>query len=222
MSGREATIARGPVKRRGRAVRWMSLFAVAGSALLAARCATLPPGPVACDGIQVLSDELSSREADAYCRYAQDERRKVDAFWGPTWPGPIRIHVSSAYRISRALVPAHLGNRGFVEMPLRRVRDGSGALLHEIVHVYAPNRNRFLAEGLAVHLHAALAGNPALPNLGESLSGLAARRAGAVPSLAVLDAVQTPRPLGAGADYERVFGAPLAGLEREWRARLSR
>src|SRR5262249_60843888 len=79
-------------------------------------------------------------------------------------PEPIRIHVSGAYRISRALVPAYLGNRGFMEMPLRRARDNSGALLHEIVHIYAPNRNRFLAEGLAVYLHTRLAGNAALPN----------------------------------------------------------
>jgi hypothetical protein len=31
--------------------------------------------------------------------------------------------------------------------------------LHEIVHIYAPHTNRFLAEGLAVYLHATLAGN---------------------------------------------------------------
>jgi hypothetical protein len=45
------------------------------------------------------------------------------------------------------------GHRGFLEMPLRGVRENTGALLHEIVHIYAPNNNRFLAEGLAVYLH---------------------------------------------------------------------
>ncbi len=61
-------------------------------------------------------------------------------------------------------------------MPLRRARDSTGALLHEIVHIYAPNNNRFLAEGLAVYLHAKLAGNPAFPNFGMILckSGSAA------------------------------------------------
>jgi hypothetical protein len=60
-------------------------------------------------------------------------------------------------------------------MPLRRVRDNSGALLHEVVHVYAPNPNRFLAEGLAVYLHTKLAGNAALPNFGEDLGRAAGR-----------------------------------------------
>jgi hypothetical protein len=126
-------------------------------------------GGVTCEGIQILTEELTAHEADTYCRYAVEERKKVDAFWGGTWTDAIRIHVSSKYRISRALVPGYFGDRGFMEMPLRRVRDGSGALLHEIVHIYAPNGNRFLAEGLAVYLHAQLAGNPALPNLGEDL-----------------------------------------------------
>jgi hypothetical protein len=83
-------------------------------------------------------------------------------------------------------------------MPLRRVRDNSGALLHEIVHVYAPNENRFLAEGLAVYLHTKLAGNPALPNFGEDLGRTAGRRLWVVSSLAALNDVRTPRPLGTG------------------------
>jgi heat shock protein HslJ len=153
-------------------------------------------GGVACGGIQIVSDELTTREAEAYCRYAIEERKKVDAFWGATWTDPIRIHVSSKYRISRALVPGYLGDRGFMEMPLRRVRDSSGALLHEIVHVYAPNANRFLAEGLAVYLHAKLAGNPGPPNFGENLRRAAGRSLGALRSLEALNAVQTPRPLG--------------------------
>jgi len=136
----------------------------------------MPTSPLKCDRIQILSDELTLGEAEAYCRYAVEERKKVEAFWGATWTDPIRIHVSSAYRISRALVPGHLGNRGFMEMPLRRVRDNSGALLHEVVHIYAPNPNRFLAEGLAVYLHTRLAGNRAPPNFGEDLGPAAGRR----------------------------------------------
>jgi hypothetical protein len=82
-----------------------------------------------------------------------------------------------------------------MEMPLRRVRDNSGALLHEIVHIYAPNDNRFLAEGLAVYLHATLKGNPAFPNFGEDLRRLAARNLSGVGSLETLNSVRTPRPL---------------------------
>lgn len=88
-----------------------------------------------CEGIQVLSDELTPAAVEAYCRYAVQERQKVEAFWGTTWREPIRIHVSSAYRISCALVPGYFGNRGFLEMPLHRARENTGALLHEIVHI---------------------------------------------------------------------------------------
>jgi hypothetical protein len=183
--------------RADRPRRWLAALCLAvGSTLFTAQCATVSRSPVTCEGIRILSDELAPREAEAYCRYAVEERQKVDAFWGATWTDPIRIHVSSTYRISRALVPGHLGNRGLIEMPLRRVRDNSGALLHEVVHIYAPNPNRFLAEGLAVYLHTRLAGNLALPNFGEDLGRAAGRSLWGVSALAALNDVRTPRPLG--------------------------
>jgi hypothetical protein len=163
--------------------------------VFAVQCTPVLRSATPCEGIQVLSNELTPAEAEAYCRYAVQERQKVEAFWGATWREPIRIHVSNAYRISRALVPGHLGNRGFMEMPLRRVRENTGALLHEIVHIYAPNTNRFLAEGLAVYLHTKLAGNPAFPDFGEDLRRLAVRGLSGVESLDALDSVRTPRPL---------------------------
>jgi hypothetical protein len=182
-----------------------ALAVVLGSTLLMVQCVTGPAGPASCESIQILSDELTANEADAYCRYAVEERKKVAAYWGRTWNEPIRIHVSSAYRISRALVPAHQGNRGFMEMPLRRMRDNSGSLLHEIVHIYAPNQNRFLAEGLAVYLHTRLAGNPAFPNFGEDLASSAARSVWEVRSLAALNDVRTPQPLGSIMDERRAY-----------------
>ena len=130
--------------------------------ILSGRYATAQRQPTSCGRIEIRSDELSAGEADRYCRYAESEADKVHKFWGDTWNETIRIHVSSSYRISRALVPAFQGNRGFLEMPLRRARGNDGALLHEIVHIYAPGSNRFLAEGVAVYLHDKLAGNPAL------------------------------------------------------------
>jgi hypothetical protein len=62
--------------------------------------------------------------------------------------------------------------------------------------VYAPHPNRFLAEGLAVYLHATLAGNPAFPTFGADLRPLAAQGLAGVTSLAALHGVRTPRPLG--------------------------
>jgi hypothetical protein len=173
--------------------------------VLAVQCAPILKGTLGCEGIQIASDELRVPEAEGYCRYAVSERKKVEEFWGATWKEPIRIHVSSSYRISRALVPGHFGNRGFMEMPLRRVRDNSGALLHEIVHIYAPNDNRFLAEGLAVYLHTTLKGNPAFPNFGEDLRRLAASSPSGVVSLETLNNVRTPRPLSTVMNEETAY-----------------
>jgi hypothetical protein len=172
-----------------------SLFVIASLAppLHAMGAATLAAD---CAGIQILSDQLTTREAQAYCVYAAAERRKVEDFWGATWKEPIRIHVDRSYRISKALIPGYRGNRGFMEMPLRGVRNNDGALLHEIVHVYAPNDNRFLAEGLAVYLHQKLAGNPAFPNYGRALDAEARGRLVHIESLEKLNGVRTPRPLG--------------------------
>src|SRR5262245_4622253 len=163
---------------------------------LVTQCAPLLRDPLTCEGVQIMSNELTVKEAEEYCRYAVSERKKVEEFWGGTWKEQVRIHVSSSYRISRSLVPAHFGNRGFMEMPLRRVREHTGALLHEIVHIYAPHNNRFLAEGLAVYLHTKLAGNPAFPNFGEDLRRIAGRGLSGVESLDDLNSVRTPRPLG--------------------------
>jgi hypothetical protein len=149
-----------------------------------------------CANVQILSDQLTAREAEAYCVYAVAERQKVEDFWGATWKEPIRIHVDGSYRISKALIPAYHGNRGFMEMPLRGVRNNNGALLHEIVHIYAPNDNRFLAEGLAVYLHQRLAGNRAFPNFGKPLNVEARGRLAHIESLENLNGVRTPRPLG--------------------------
>ena len=185
-----ATHAYNPFKEWLLVVLWgiaLMIFAAQGAAM---------EGTFACAGVQILTDELTRLEAEAYCRYAVRERQKVERFWGATWSAPIRIHVSSAYRISRALVPGHFGNRGFLEMPLRAARENTGTLLHEIVHIYAPHHNRFLAEGLAVYLQATLAGNPAFPNFGKDLRRLAAQSLAGVDSLEALHRLQTPRPLG--------------------------
>ena len=173
--------------------RWLPALALLSPALHGIAAET----PVAtCANIQILSEHLSAREAETYCIYAAAERKKVEGYWGATWDGVIRIHVDPAYRISKALLPAHYGNRGFMEMPLRGVRNNDGALLHEIVHIYAPHANRFLAEGLAVYLQAKLAGNRAFPNFGRRLETDARSRLGQLESLDTLNAVRTPTPLG--------------------------
>lgn len=171
-------------------------FAIVVVSVLAIHGIAAPTVAVNCDNIETLSEQLTAREAEGYCLYAASERKKIETFWGATWKEPIRIHVDRSYRISKALVPSYQGNRGLLEMPLRGVRNNDGALLHEMVHIYAPNDNRFLAEGLAVYLHHKLAGNRAFPNFGKALDAEARERLSQIESLDRLNAVRTPRPLG--------------------------
>ena len=169
-----------------------SLVLVVASA--AAQSASVQRGTVGCQGIEVVSDELTRPEAEKYCRYAVGERKKVEQFWGATWREPIRIQVSSSYSIARSLV-TNGGNPGNIEIPLSTVRDGRSALLHEIVHNYAPNANRFLQEGLGVYLQERMGGNAAFPNFGRKLHVLAGGALSSVGSLENLNNVRFPQPL---------------------------
>ena len=180
-------------------------FSIAAFSLLVIQCSSVMKVVSNCGNTQILTNELTAQEADSYCRYACSEREKVEAFWGATWKGPIRIHMDSSYQISRALVPAYQGNRGFMEMFFRRVdhRIIAGPLLHEIVHIYAPNDNRFLAEGLAVYLQDKMGGNPGFPNFGENLDTLALGTFSEVTSLEALNRVRTPQPLSSSGVDER-------------------
>ncbi|MBI2088530.1 MAG: hypothetical protein HYT78_07275 [Deltaproteobacteria bacterium] len=92
-----------------------------------------------------------------------------------------------------------------MEMPTQRVRNNDGALLHEIVHIYAPNDNRFLAEGLAVYLQDKMGGNGAFPNFGRNLNVSARQRLSEVNSLTRLNSVQTPRPLSTVANERTAY-----------------
>ena len=66
--------------------------------------------------------------------------------------------------------------------------------MHEMIHVYAPNANRFLAEGLAVYGHDLLGGPPAYPNFGKSLDAIAGRTANQELAMA-LERTPTPNAL---------------------------
>ena len=223
----------------------LDFVSVTAFSILLSRCVAFGGITSNCDNIRITSEELTTPEAEEYCRYVASERNKVEAFWGPTWKETIHIHVDSSYKISKAL---NTKTRGFMEMPLARVREKTSAVLHEIVHIYAPNRNRFLAEGLAVYLQDKMGGNPAFPNFGKNLQALARDRLSRVSSLERLNNVTSPRPLSivnqqsayilAGgfvgfliekygvvmfrnlyetASYETVYAKSLSALEEEWR-----
>jgi hypothetical protein len=93
--------------------------------------------------------------------------------WNPALIGSLQVSVWSEYKISRALVPAWEGQHGRMEFPVGRVVEGKAAIVHELVHVFFPNGNRLLAEGLAIHLQQLIGGNPAFPNFGRPLHEVA-------------------------------------------------
>jgi hypothetical protein len=129
--------------------------------------------------------------------------------WLPATSVNLEIFVSDEYKISRSLVPAAIGLTGRMEFPAWKAIAGEAAILHELVHVYFPNGNRLLAEGLAIFLQATIGGNPAFPNFGRPLHEMVRELAREiVPEyvlgkpeslekirLADLDRIATPSPL---------------------------
>jgi hypothetical protein len=136
------------------------------------------------------------------------EQWSIDHGWQHASP-QLDVIVADRYRISKSLVPAWNGYAGRMELPAWRVVTGKAAIMHELVHVLFPSGNRFLAEGLAIYLQAAIGSNPAFPNFGrplhvvtrEILSELVPEFAAgdfacrATIDLAELDAIATPAPL---------------------------
>jgi hypothetical protein len=129
--------------------------------------------------------------------------------WAPMLTPKLRAFVSRKYRISRSLVPAWHGRAGHMEFPVWRVATRKAAIAHELAHVFFPNANRFLAEGLAVYLQSEIGGNPAFPNFDRPLHDLARESMLAMTprlvsdelqnfdhiALGRLDAIATPGPL---------------------------
>ena len=127
--------------------------------------------------------------------------------WGATFEGSISIQTDTKRVLSMALIPAWRGERGQMIFGARRVNASEAATVHEMIHVYAPNANRFLAEGLAVYGHDLLGGPPAYPNFGKSLDDIAGRSANRALVMA-LERIPTPNPLEAiSAEGETIAGS---------------
>lgn len=171
------------------------------------------PAPVAGAEIAVeeqitlsYSPDLSPSTARRFAEQLVQERRRVRAWWGASFEGPILVKVTGERGPSMALVPGWRGERGTMLMPLHRVKGNEAASLHELVHVYAPNGNRLLAEGLAVYAQEALKGQRAHPNFGRDLHEMARERTAAI-SLVALDKVPTPNSLGRDAEPVEAYVA---------------
>jgi hypothetical protein len=120
---------------------------------------------------------VRSTAAAAFQSEMQRARVKVREWWGATFESSISIQTNTDRVLSMALIPAWRGERGQMIFGAKRVDAGEAATVHEMIHVYAPNANRFLAEGLAVYGHDFLGGPPAYPNFGKSLDDIAGRSA---------------------------------------------
>jgi hypothetical protein len=148
-------------------------------------------------------------EADFERELAGLERWMARRNWRPIAAPALSVVVSDRFRISKSLVPAWSGHPGLMQFPTWRVGARKAAITHELVHVFLPNGNRLLAEGLAVYLQALINGNPAFPNFGRPLHDLVRElvpkmvpefRPGDPASfeairLTALDAIATPSPL---------------------------
>jgi hypothetical protein len=163
-----------------------------------------------------------------FCReLANLERWSIRHHWLPFSPAGLQVLVSDEYRISRSLVPAWFGRRGRMEFPAQRAIEDDAAIMHELVHVYFPNGNRLLAEGLAVYVQTEIGGNPAFPNFSMPLHDVVRAylpemmpefTSGPVNSLepirlAQLDAIATPDPLTLSVGQKR-YGADTYGQLR--------
>ena len=145
---------------------------------------------------------------DDFCRELARLEDWADEYnWVPAAVSRFDVIVSDRFRISRSLVPGWMGFGGQMEFPRWRVADRTAAIMHELGHVFFPNGNRLLAEGLAIHLQDAIGSNPAFPNFGKPLHDTARDKLrGLGPaaslentlarfSLGDLDAIATPSPL---------------------------
>jgi hypothetical protein len=171
----------------------MKRFAIVLSVLFAS-----VSGPVLaaspCSGAK-MSFDASSLSGGEVKELEEKLRRALDNvcnWWGPVFKGPFSIEVKDDSGPSMALLPAWKGELG--HMIFRGRNRGNPAVTHEMVHVFAPNANRMLAEGLATYAHEHLGGASAYPNFGQDLHS-AARDLSENTSLAAFDALATPRRL---------------------------
>ena len=149
---------------------------------------------------------LSPQTARDFAALLASERSRIRQWWGATFENEIRVKIVDERGPSMALVPAWRGEHGVMRMPLVRVKGNDAASLHELVHIYAPNANRFLAEALAVYAHEHLKGRRAHPNFGRDLHEMAAATTSTM-SLVELDKVATPQTLERGGDETKAYVA---------------
>jgi hypothetical protein len=144
--------------------------------------------------ISYKSSAVSSGDRETFDRELRASIARACAWWGASYDGKFTIAIEDTRGPSMALVPAWRGARGEMLFRANMVRLERAAIQHEVIHVFAPNANRFLAEGLAVYAHEHLGGNKAYPNNGVDLHH-AAKALEARADLTAMDRIATPQQL---------------------------
>ena len=113
--------------------------------------------------ISISAENLSGSDEKDFEEALRAAIKKVCKWWGPTYTGAFTSNIEDNRGPSMALLPGWRGNRGTMLFRTGTTRAGRSAIIHEVIHVFAPNGNRFLAEGFAVFAHEYLGGRNAYP-----------------------------------------------------------
>ena len=144
--------------------------------------------------ISYKSTAVSRGDRDTFDRELRASLARACPWWGASYDGNFAITIEDTRGPSMALVPAWRDARGEMLFRANAVRIERAAIQHEVIHVFAPNANRFLAEGLAVYAHEHLGGNKAYPNNGADLHQ-AAKPLEPHADMAAMNLVATPAQL---------------------------
>jgi hypothetical protein len=143
--------------------------------------------------IEFATVQVASSDRNEFERALRAAIVKVCAWWGRAFIGKFVVSIEDSRGPSMALVPAWRGEHGTMLFRAGPVRARVAAVEHEVTHVFAPNANRLLAEGLATYAHEHLKGGKAYPNNGVDLHQAATRFAEV--DLEELERVATPERL---------------------------
>jgi hypothetical protein len=121
--------------------------------------------------VRDVGDDLAQMfQREVYSYRDRVEAQLLSLGFSDTFAGDIHVQVYDyTPPASQALLPAWNGHRGRMKFAALRVRQGRAAVVHELVHVYAPNQVRFLAEGLSVYLEEMIGNIEAYPTFGTSI-----------------------------------------------------
>jgi hypothetical protein len=144
---------------------------------------------------------LSDEQPERFVALPETYLVRRGSFDGP-YPD-VLVVTNTDYQLSESLVPAFYGHRGRMQFPARRAAVNEGAIAHELTHVFFPNSNRMLAEGLAVYVQSKIGKNLAYPTFDQTPDQLvqaftcgSKKTPLSAINLAALDQVTTPTPLG--------------------------